>query len=125
MDDVADDERVLELLADGDRRGAVELLMSLHGQAVYLYCLRILGDRSLADDVQQQVFLEAFRDLGRFEGRSTLRSWLLGIAGHRCLDALKARRRSERRMEKNDTGAVAVIFDQSPDPLEPLRWRIA
>jgi RNA polymerase sigma-70 factor, ECF subfamily len=86
-------------------------LMTEHGGAVYAMCVRILRDRALAEDVLQRVFLEAHRDLDRFQGRSTIRTWLIGIATHRCQDEIKARRRREKRFQ---TDEHAVI--NAPDP---------
>ena len=48
----------------------------------------------LAKDVRQQVFLDAFQGIDTFEGRSSLWSWLCGIAYHRCVDELKRIRRA-------------------------------
>src|SRR6185436_18132937 len=70
------DSDLLGLVANGDMTGALRLLMARHGGAVYRYCREELRDAALADDVQQQVFIEAFRDLGRFRGGSSLRTWL-------------------------------------------------
>jgi RNA polymerase sigma-70 factor (ECF subfamily) len=90
--------------------------MKSYGDAVLGHCLRVVRDRALAEDIRQQVFLEAFRDLPRFERRSTLRSWLLGIAVHRCLDALKARKRRDARIDSGEEEAVVAAPDRSPDP---------
>src|SRR5215470_7367325 len=72
-----------------DRRAALTEMMQAHGNAVRGFCLRVVRDRALADDVTQQVFLEAYRDLEGFQGRSSSRSWLFSIASHRCVDALR------------------------------------
>ena len=52
-----------------------------------------LGDRDSADDLTQETYLRAFGSLHRFEGRSSLRTWLLAVARRVCADALRARRR--------------------------------
>jgi RNA polymerase sigma-70 factor (ECF subfamily) len=103
-----------ELLETGDRRTVLARLMSEHGDTVYGLCIRILRDQTLAEDVLQQVFVEAYRDLQRFEGRSTMKTWLLAIAGHRCQDAIKARRRRDKRF-LTDENAVANVADPTPD----------
>jgi RNA polymerase sigma factor (sigma-70 family) len=108
-----------ELLARGDHRGAVAALMDAHGQAIFGYCLRVLRECQLAEDVLQQVFLEAYRDLPRFQGRSALRTWLLSIASHRCLDSMKARRRHLRRVV-SDEDAVIGSADPAAAPTERL-----
>ena len=103
-----------ELLAASDARTVLARLMADHGDTVYGLCLRILRDPALAEDVLQQVFVEAHRDLRRFEGRSSLKTWLLAIAGHRCQDAIKARRRRDKRFLV-DERAVATVADPTPD----------
>jgi RNA polymerase sigma factor (sigma-70 family) len=91
--------------------------MERHGTAVYRYCREALHDATLADDVQQQVFIEAFRDLPRFTRRSSVRTWLFAIARHRVLDAAKARRRAQSHIEGDDATGV-------PDPRPPPSERI-
>jgi RNA polymerase sigma-70 factor (ECF subfamily) len=62
------------------------------------YCYRMLGAAFEADDAVQETFLRAWRSYDRFEGRSSLRSWLYRIATNVCFDALSARKRRERPM---------------------------
>ena len=78
---------------------------------MYRYCRESLHDATLADDVHQQVFIEAHRDLRRFAGRSTMRTWLFAIARHRVLDAAKARR---RRGAHVDDSPVTDAVDPRP-----------
>jgi len=102
---------------NGDLSAALRLLMQRHGAAVYRFCREELHDSTLADDVHQQIFIEAHRDLPRFGGRSTLRTWLFGIARHRVLDAAKSRRRAAAHIEEDDT---ADAPDPSPPPGDQL-----
>ena len=111
------DRDVLEQVAAGDTTRALRRLMDRHGNAVYRYCTAALHDRCLAEDVHQKVFIEAFRDLPRFAGRSTVRTWLFGIARHRALDALKARARLQARIEPDNQVDAA---DAAPAPDELL-----
>jgi RNA polymerase sigma-70 factor (ECF subfamily) len=110
---VPDTTRVdpLALLSRGDRKGAITALMDQHGSTVFNFCARFLVDRVLAEDILQQVFLQAYRDIDRFEGRSSPRTWLLRIAIHRCQDAIKARNRQR----------VAVDSDAILDAVDPGR----
>jgi RNA polymerase sigma-70 factor (ECF subfamily) len=105
----------LALLASGDRRGAITALMDEYGTAIYNFCSRFLLDRVLAQDVLQQVFLHAYRDIDRFQGRSSLRTWLLRIATHRCQDALKSR---NRQRVAYDPDAIGGAIDSSRIPVE-------
>ena len=110
------DADVLALIGR-DTRGALHHLMQRHGRAVYRYCRSALRDAVLADDIHQQVFIEAFRDLPGFAGRSTLRTWLFGIARHRVLDAAKHRRRARAHL---DVAAGANLPDPRPSPDDGL-----
>jgi RNA polymerase sigma-70 factor (ECF subfamily) len=86
-----------DALARGDLRMALTVLMQEYGDDIYRHCRQVVGDDDLADEVHQTVFVQAYRDLPGFTGRSSLRSWLYAIARHRCLDALKITRRWRRR----------------------------
>ena len=109
---VADPESdAAHALARGDRGRALDVLMPAYGKMIYGYCRRILEDADLADDVLQTTFLQAFEAFDRFDGRSSLRTWLFGIAHHRCLDAMKSRRRRQHRLDSLDV--VAQVADPS------------
>jgi RNA polymerase sigma-70 factor (ECF subfamily) len=116
---VPEDAVPLALLAKGDRRGAVTAMMAAHEETVFAYCVRELRDRELAEDVAQQVFTEAHRDLARFRGEATLRTWLIGIAHHRCGDAIKARARRSSKIEL-DLEKVEDHVDPGSAPTEKL-----
>jgi RNA polymerase sigma factor (sigma-70 family) len=94
-----DESEVLALVAAGDRDGALRRLMDVHGEALYRFCSQMVGDQVPVDDLHQTIFLDAHRDLRRFSGRSSVKAWLYAIARHRCLDALKGRRRWLRRFQ--------------------------
>ena len=111
----AAEPRARDRVADRDQ--ALRELMREHGDAVHRYCREVLRDDALADDVHQQVFVEAHDDLGSFEGRSSVKTWLFGIARHRCLDAIKSRRRWVDRFK----GEPA---DDLPDPVPGIDDRI-
>jgi len=113
----ADIVRLIPRARNGDLSAPLSLLMRRHGTAVYRFCREELHDATLADDVHQHIFIEAHRDLRRFGGRSTLRTWLFGIARHRVLDAAKSRRRAEAHIEDDD---AADAPDPGPPPSEQL-----
>jgi len=114
-----EDEQALSLLEKGDRRGAVAVLIATHENNVFAYCVRMLRDRELAEDVAQQVFTEAYRDIERFRGDSSLKTWLIGIAHHRCGDAIKSRTRRGARIEL-DQEAVESRADSSSAQVDQL-----
>jgi RNA polymerase sigma factor (sigma-70 family) len=112
------------LLRRGDFQGAVGALVEDHGDAIYAFCLRTLRNPALAEDVARQVFVHALRDIARFQGRSTLLVWLIGIAARRCMDAINSERRRLRRIELNDQATLAVpdLACSPSDRLDRLRW---
>lgn len=93
------EQEAIEALDRGDRKGALTVLMEAYGTSVYRYCRQMVVDADLAEDVHQMTFVQAYESLGRFARRSSLRTWLYGIARHRCLDALKTTRRRRARFE--------------------------
>lgn len=96
------DQDVLDLLDAGKRDQAIRLLMARHGQSVYRFVCSELRNASSCDDIHSRVFIEANRDLHRFARRSTLRSWLYGIARHRVLDARKSMAAANARLSPLD-----------------------
>jgi RNA polymerase sigma-70 factor (ECF subfamily) len=101
------DDDVLALVDAGDVRAALHLLVRRHGAAIYRCCREALRDAALADDVHQQVFLAAFRDLPRLTRRSSVRGWLFGIARHRVIDAIRSRNLARARQAEAELGEVA------------------
>jgi RNA polymerase sigma-70 factor (ECF subfamily) len=77
--------------AAGDPLAAAALVRATQAD-VWRLCTA-LGDRDSADDLTQETYLRAFASLHRFEGRSTLRTWLLAVARRVCADAIRTRRR--------------------------------
>lgn len=103
---------------DADHRWArIGELMDVHGDAVIGFCMRSLRIRALADDVFQQVFLEAYRDLDRCTGQSE-RGWLFGIARHRCVDAVRSQRRWKRIAGNKQV--MLELEEPAAGPLEHL-----
>lgn len=84
-------------LASGDRNRALTLLMGAYTGPLYRYCRAMLRQPEMAEDAHQTVFFQAYQGLHHFGGRSSFKTWLFGIAHHRCLDALKAHRRRTTR----------------------------
>jgi RNA polymerase sigma factor (sigma-70 family) len=95
--------------------------MQVHGAEIHRFCASMLDDVSLADDVHQAVFVQAYEGLASFRHEGSYRSWLFGIARHRCLDAVKARRRWRWRfvLGKDDADQVAAT-SATVDPVPAL-----
>jgi RNA polymerase sigma-70 factor (ECF subfamily) len=81
-------------MGDVDARSFAELVEP-HRRELHAHCYRMLGSVHDADDALQEALLGAWKGLGGFEGRSSLRSWLFTIATNASLRVLDARRRRE------------------------------
>jgi RNA polymerase sigma-70 factor (ECF subfamily) len=86
----ASDEALIGRIAAGDRR-AMQLLFARHHVRVYRFVLRLVRDEGLAEDLISEVFLDVWRQAGRFEGRSAVGTWLLAISRYKALSALRKR----------------------------------
>jgi RNA polymerase sigma-70 factor (ECF subfamily) len=94
---------------------AFNVLIEAHQDAVFGLCLRMLGSTHSAEDVTQETFLSAYRNVGRCRG-DAFRPWLLQIAVNACTDELRRRRRRPQ-LSLDDPSANAWPLDL-PDPSE-------
>jgi len=104
------DKALVQLMADEDKR-ALKLLYMRHHDRVRRFVMRLTGSESTAEEVVNEVFLEAWRHAGEFKGRSQVATWLMAIARFKTIS--ECRRRSEAQL---DESAAAVIEDPSDTP---------
>ncbi|MFN2555456.1 MAG: sigma-70 family RNA polymerase sigma factor [Nitriliruptorales bacterium] len=83
------------------------------------YCYRMLGSPFDAEDAVQETMVRAWRGADRFEGRSSLRTWLYQIATHVCIDALRSRQRRAHPMELGPASPASATL---PAPLPETVW---
>ncbi len=72
------------------------------------YCYRMLGSVFEADDAAQETMVRAWKSMDRFEGRSSLRTWVYRIATNVCLDSLRGRQRRDRPMDMGPSSPPEV-----------------
>ncbi|WHT22990.1 RNA polymerase subunit sigma-70 [Crossiella sp. CA-258035] len=112
---VADVERARA----GDEAAFTRLVAPLHTE-LRAYCYRILGSVHDADDALQDALLRAWRAFGRFEGRSSLRTWLYTVATRTSLDLAEARGRRALPMDLGPASERAVV--EGNDPVTDVAW---
>jgi RNA polymerase sigma-70 factor, ECF subfamily len=104
------DEVLIGRIASGDRL-AMQVLFARHHVRVFRFVLRLVRDESRAEDLISEVFLDVWRQAGKFEGRSAVSTWLLAIARFKALSAL--RRRTDAELDEETAEAIE---DTSDDP---------
>jgi RNA polymerase sigma-70 factor (ECF subfamily) len=96
--------------------------LETHRTALTGHCYRMLGSPMDAEDAVQETMVRAWQALERFEGRSSVRTWLYRIATNVCLDALSSRARRARPIEEGPVGTVddALEVRERAHWLEPI-----
>jgi RNA polymerase sigma-70 factor, ECF subfamily len=115
------DEVLIRGIARGDKR-AMQLLFARHNVRIYRYIAGLIGDSTTAEDLVSEVFLGVWRNAGRFEGRSQVSTWLLGIARYKALSEL--RRRTIDQLDEEEAHAIEDPAD-SPHALQEKKDRAA
>jgi RNA polymerase sigma-70 factor, ECF subfamily len=105
----ADQDLVIRI-ADGDEL-AMRVLYARHQLKIYRFVLRLVRDEMAAEDTISEVFLDVWRQAGRFEGRSSVTTWLLAMARNKAWSALR-----KRREAGIDEGVAEQLEDESDDP---------
>ena len=103
------DHELIRLIA-ADDNNAMRVLFARHNVRVFQFAVRIVGNEATAEDVVSEVFVDVWRNASRFEGRSQVATWILGIARHKALAA--ARRRSIGQFDDD----IALIEDPADGP---------
>ena len=106
----ATDDVLIARIAQGDRL-AMQVLYGRHHVRVFRFGLRLVRDEQVAEDLISEVFLDVWRQAGKFEGRSAVSTWLLAITRFKALSALRRRKDVEL-----DDEAANAIEDASDDP---------
>jgi RNA polymerase sigma-70 factor (ECF subfamily) len=114
----ASDRDLLEAARAGDE-GAYRHLVERHRKDLHAHCYRMLGSLHDAEDALQDALLRAWQGLARFEGRSSLRTWLYTIATNTCLNAIARR---PARALPIDYGPAADPHDPAADALGEATW---
>jgi RNA polymerase sigma-70 factor (ECF subfamily) len=118
------DHGVLRKAQRGDER-AFTLIVRAYEQPVFNYVLRLVGDRNLAEDLTQEVFLRVYQGLPGFSDRSRFTTWLFQVTKNRVLDELRALERRPRAVVALDDIPPLEAVDQPLERTETIDavWR--
>jgi len=99
---------------DGDS-GAFRVLVERHSRNLFRLAYRMTGHQEDAEDVVQETFLRAYRQLAKFDDRASFGTWLYRIAANCSLDLIRARKRRSENRENHDS-----TEEGAPDPMQSL-----
>src|SRR4051812_24594648 len=113
------DPDILRKAQKGDER-AFTIILRMYETPVYNYVLRLVGDRSMAEDLTQEVFLRVFQGLPRFSLRCKFTTWLFQVTKNRVLDELRAVERRPRATVDIDDAPHLEVIDAPFERLEAI-----
>ncbi len=118
------DPGVLRKAQRGDER-AFSLIVRAYEAPVFNYVLRLVGDRSLAEDLTQEVFLRVYQGLPKFSLRCRFTTWLFQVTKNRVLDELRASERRPRALVTIDDIPPLEVVDAPFERIEAIDavWR--
>ena len=104
--------------AQAGRLDAFEELVRRHRLGTYRVALRMLGDEDDAEDATQEAFLQAWRNLDGFRADAAFSTWMYRIVTNRCLNMLRARRRTQPLSETQEAPT------SRPDRIAEANWQV-
>src|SRR5512138_987241 len=112
---VTDATAVLAKARQGDSE-AFRLLVEEHSRRAFQLAYRMTGNEQDAEDVVQESFIRAYRQLSRFEARAHFGTWLHRIVANCSVDLIRSRRSRRDHASVDDITAVEQPQSESPDP---------
>ena len=118
------DHLLLRKAQKGDERAFQEILET-YEVPVFNYVLRMVGDRALAEDLTQEIFLRIYQGLAGFSLRCRFTTWLFQVAKNRVLDELRARERKPQSVVTLEDLPPLEVVDAPPERVEAIDavWR--
>ena len=111
---------VLRKAQRGDER-AFSLIVRAYEVPIFNYVMRLVGDRALAEDLTQEVFIRVFQGLPKFSLRSKFTTWLFQVTKNRVLDELRARERRPRALVAIDDAPPLEVVDAPVEQVETIQ----
>ena len=119
------DGQLIAGIAAGDRR-AFRTFFDVYGPRIFRYAVRTIGDAGKAEEVTNDVMLEVWKSAARFEHRSRVSTWIIGIARHKSLNAIRGRQHvtvdiADVAEQVSDEGAAVESGEAERDQAEMRR----
>jgi RNA polymerase sigma-70 factor, ECF subfamily len=113
------DEAAAAETRKGDRN-AFRVLVDRHSRALFRLAYRMTGNESDAEDVVQETFLRAYKQIKQFDCRSSFSTWVYRICSNCALDVIRSRKAREKQREpvgeEKTTSWIETIAARDPDP---------
>lgn len=116
------DQILIKKYLKGDEK-SLEVLILTYLKPIYNFSYRYVGNTQDAEDVTQEVFIKAWRNIKKFDQRKSFKTWLFSIAKNSCIDFLKKKRSipfSKFENEESKNALTETLADPSPFPQELL-----
>jgi RNA polymerase sigma-70 factor, ECF subfamily len=110
---------VLRKAQRGDER-AFSVIVRAYEVPIFNYVMRLVGDRALAEDLTQEVFIRVFQGLPKFSLRSKFTTWLFQVTKNRVLDELRASERRPRALVAIDDAPPLEVVDAPVEQVETI-----
>lgn len=108
--EAATDGKLLDGIAKGDRNAFTQFYQR-HNRALFAFLVKLVREREMAEEVLSETMLEVWRQAGRFEGKSSVTTWVFSIAHHKAVSRLR-----KKREVALDEEVAANIEDSAPTP---------
>src|SRR5580698_7459950 len=113
--DATDASAVLARARQGDGE-AFRALVERHSRSVFRLAFRMTGNEQDAEDVVQESFLRAYRQLGRVESRANFGTWLYRIAANCSVDLMRTKRAPQYQRRADSLDEIDAVPPPAPDP---------
>lgn len=106
------DQLLLERIQNGDKKAFSELV-SEYEKPIYRICYRFLGNEEDSLDAVQEVFIKIYRYIGKFEGKSSLKTWIYRIAANTCITAFEKKKKEKQGFLKAFSSWFSSFYQPS------------
>lgn len=104
------------MIPDNEKQQLIDHAIETYGRLILTVCNSMTGDYFEAEDLAQETFLSAYRNLDRFDG-TNMKAWLVTIASNKCRDYLKS---AARRITPTPQDTLELVSDAAPIPEETV-----